>query len=115
MRPDNARLLDILLAARRILAFAESFSYEQYEADESIQSAVSYQLLIIGEAAGAISQATKSQLSHIPWRQIVGLRNILAHEYFRVDARIIWNIVQKDLPSLIRQIEPLVPPDESES
>lgn len=115
MRRDDARLLDILLAARKILAFTEGISFDRFAGDEAIQSAVSYQLVIIGEAARFLGDETKSGLPDIPWQQVVGLRNLLAHEYFRVDVRRVWNIVRADVPSLIRQIEPLVPPDRSDA
>ena len=50
MSPDDARLLDILLAGRRALAFTRGMTFEEYSGDESTQSAVNCQLLIIGEA-----------------------------------------------------------------
>jgi len=53
----------------------------------------------------------KAAHPEIPWAAIVGMRHRLAHEYFRVAADKVWEVVQKDLPELVGLIEPLVPPD----
>ena len=58
------------------------------------------QLEIIGEAANHISQELKEDYQEIEWREIVGLRNILIHEYFGVDERVVWGIITKDIPNL---------------
>ena len=76
---------------------------------------MNYQLVIIGEAARLLADETKSQLPDVPWQQVAGLRNLLAHEYFRVNVRRIWDIIGTDMPTLIRQIEPVVPPEESDA
>ena len=62
--------------------------------------AVVRNLEIIGEAAGNIPPETRSECSHIPWKRIVGLRNILIHEYFGIDLDILWDIIENYLPDL---------------
>ena len=47
----------------------------------------------------------------IPWREIVGMRNRIVHVYFDIDLRLVWDTVHNDLPMLIAQLEPLVPPE----
>ena len=106
---DDARLLDILLAARKVVEYSGRVDFDRYERSEQLQSAINYQLVVIGEAARAVSPERKSQLPDIPWRQIVGLRNLLAHEYFRVNVKTVWRIVTEDVPRLIEQVEPVVP------
>jgi uncharacterized protein with HEPN domain len=71
---------------------------------------VCHKLEVIGEAARAVSDAFKEGHPRIPWPDIVGLRNRIAHEYFRLDLEVIWQIVREDLPALIGVVEPLVPP-----
>jgi uncharacterized protein with HEPN domain len=69
-------------------------------------------LEIIGEAARRVSQQTRDAHPEIPWEQMIGLRNRLIHEYFRVNLATVWDTVQNDLPRLIALIEPLVPPED---
>ena len=66
------------------------------------------QLGIIGEAANRVSEELKQTSSQVPWRQIIGLRNVLIHEYFGVDDKSIWDIVTVNLPALKENLEHLL-------
>ena len=112
MRRDDAYLLDILIAARKALAFVAGMSREAFERSDLHQNAVIRPLEIIGEAARLVSQQTRDAHPDIPWEQMTGMRNRLIHEYFRVDVRTVWDTLQNDLPRLITLIEPLVPPED---
>ena len=68
-------------------------------------------LEVIGEAAGKVSQDFRDAHPEIPWKDLISMRNRLIHEYFQIDLDKVWDTVQKDIPSLIRLIEPLVPPE----
>jgi len=111
MRRDEAYLLDILLAARRACQFLEGVTWEEFLQSELHQNAVMRPLGIIGEAESRVSQETKDEYPEIPWHQMIGMRNRLVHEYFRVDLAAVWETVWTDLPPLIELIEPLVPPE----
>jgi uncharacterized protein with HEPN domain len=65
-------------------------------------------LTVIGEALGALSDATYERLPSLPPHLPRGHRNILVHEYWRIDLRIIWDTVERDLPPLVRDIESLL-------
>jgi uncharacterized protein with HEPN domain len=67
---------------------------------------------IVGEAAKRVSADFRGDHHGIPWRQIAGFRDVVVHDYARVDLQEVWRIVQQDLPSLIILLEPLVPPEE---
>lgn len=108
---DDAYVLDILLAARKIVRFSEGFDAEKFAADEVLQHAVMRLVQIIGEAARKITPAYKEDHPQIPWTQIIGMRNRLVHEYFRVETEIVWEVVERDIPALIPLLEPLVPPE----
>ena len=112
MSRDEAYLLDILTAARKILLFTDSVTWEQFEQDEILQNAVIRWLEIIGEAARSLSDETKNSHPGIPWRGRIGMRNRLIHHYFRVDLTRVWETVQSDVPALVPLLEPLVPPAE---
>ena len=108
---DDAYMLDILMAGRKILKFTEGVSERRFQDDELLQNAVMRQLEVIGEAARRVSQEAKDAHPEIPWRDMVGMRNRLIHEYFRIDVAKVWEAVCDDIPALIAGIEPLVPPD----
>ena len=68
-------------------------------------------LEILGEASRRISAQFKSEHPHLPWHAMIGLRNRLIHEYDDIDLEIVRDVVITELPSLISQLEPLIPPD----
>jgi len=109
MARDEAYLLDILIAARKALAFVEGMTWENFSQSELHQNAVMRPLEIIGEAASHVSEPMRRAHPEIPWAEMIGMRHRLIHEYFRVDLRVVWETVQRDLPRLIALIEPLVP------
>ena len=112
MRRDETYLLDILIAANKALKFVDGIERSEFEDNEIIQNAVMRPLEIIGEASARISKGFRKAHSEIPWREMVGLRNRLIHEYFRVDFSAVWDTIHKDLPKLIEIIGPLVPKED---
>ncbi len=111
---DDAYLLDMLLAARKVLEFAQEVDWERFSRDELVQNAVMRQIQIIGEAARRVSDEYRNEHTQVPWAEIIGMRNRLVHEYFRILPRRVWDVVEKDIPALIQVLGPLVP-DESET
>ena len=63
-------------------------------------------------AARRISIETQQANPEIPWQQIIGMRNRLIHEYFRINLKAVWETVRNDLPKLIAWVEPIIPPEE---
>ena len=102
---------DLLESINKIEEYTEDISCEQFMKDARTQDAVIRRLEIIGEAARRVSQDTRDAYPDLPWAQMIGMRNRLIHEYFRVNLTTVWETVQDDLPSLIALIEPLVPPE----
>lgn len=111
---DDAYLLDILIAARRVQEFSAGLTWEQFEQSSLHHYAIMKALETIGEAARKISAETKAAHPEIPWGELIGMRNRLIHEYFRIDLVKVWDVVQNNIPTLITLIEPLVPADEEE-
>jgi uncharacterized protein with HEPN domain len=109
MRRDEAYLLDMLLAARQAIRFLEHLTQAQFETSDLHQTAVIRDLEIIGEAARLVSAEFRGAHPDIPWSQMIGMRNRLMHEYFRINLAAVWDTVQSDLPGLIAQLEPLIP------
>ena len=106
---DPAYLWDMLDAALAIQEFAREATFDDYARNKMMRSAVERQLEILGEAARRVSDRFKGKHAEIAWRQIVGLRNVLAHEYGDIRQERVWQIVSHDLPPLIEQLKPLVP------
>ena len=109
---DDAYLLDIFNAARRIVQYTTGVTEEGFERNELLQDATMRQLEIIGEAARKVSQENRSAHPEIPWSDMIGMRNRLIHEYSRINLKRVWDTIQNDIPRLITLIEPLVPPPE---
>ncbi len=112
MRRNEVYLLDMLIAARKALKFVEGIDRIEFEDNELIQNAVMRPLEIIGEASARISTEFRKTHPNIRWHDMVGLRNRLIHEYFRIDFGAVWDTIHEDLPVLIKQIEPLIPKED---
>jgi uncharacterized protein with HEPN domain len=112
---DPAYLWDMLAAARAIRQFTEGVSFEEYGRNLLLQSAVERQLEILGEAARRTSPNFKNVHPEIPWRQIVGLRNVLAHEYGDIQHHRLWQVATQSIPSLISVLVNLLPPQPPEA
>lgn len=112
MRPeerDLAYLWDMLDAAHAILTFIERKNFEQYLQDRMLQLAVERGLEIIGEAAHNVSLDFRMNHPEIPWKGIIGQRNVLAHEYGAIKQDLIWEVITDYLPDLAVKLEILVP------
>jgi uncharacterized protein with HEPN domain len=99
MRDDKERLLDIKEAVERIKKYS-GCGREAFEKDELIQNWIIHHLQIIGEAAARISEDFQSRNPQVPWSEIIGMRNVLVHDYFGVDFDVVWNVVERDMPEL---------------
>jgi len=85
--------------------FTKNMSFVEFQNDRKTIKAVLYNLAIIGEAAGSLLPEIEILYPEIPWVDIRGIRNIVVHEYFRVNLEIIWKTIQTDLPPLIQQLQ----------
>lgn len=107
-------LNDILEGAQKAVGFAGDLSFENFVRDEKSLFAVVRALEIIGEAAGRIPKSVRDRSPDVPWQDMIGMRNIVIHEYFGVDAEVIWRTVKDDLPKLQAAIEKLLVDQRSE-
>lgn len=99
MRDDRERLQDIKNSIEQIEKYAVQ-GQDRFQENELIQVWIIHYLQIIGEAASKLSNEFVEKHSEIPWAEIVAFRNILVHEYFRVNLKTVWKIVERDLPDL---------------
>lgn len=111
MRSDTALLLDMLIAGEKIERFVGELDQDQFEKSELHQSAVIRELQVLGEAARQVSEVTRLAHPEIEWATIVGMRNRVVHEYFRIDFDLMWRTLQEDIPVLVERLKPLIPPE----
>lgn len=103
MRSTELYLDDIVAACDAIASYTSRVrDAESFEADSLTRDAVRARFIDIGEAASKIPDDLKSKFSEVDWRRVVGMRNVLAHEYFGVRYEVIWLSVVEFLPELRR-------------
>ena len=107
MRSDSERLLDIADAIDRINKYSEK-GKDAFEKDELIQNWIVHHLQIIGEASARVSGDFQNLHPEIPWSKIIGMRNILVHDYFGIDTEIVWSVIEKDLPDFEKSLKKLI-------
>lgn len=109
---DAAYLWDMLRAAQAARRFAGEMPLERFldEECEMVRMAVERELEILGEAGRRMSDEFRENHPEIPWKEIVGLRNVISHQYEKVDYGEILRIVKKRLPDLIDSLQSLTPP-----
>lgn len=95
---------DIVDSIKNIEEFSTGLNKEKFSKDKLRQSAIIRQLEIIGEAAKNIPNLFREKHPNIPWKEIAGFRDILSHAYFGVNVERVWNIIEKDLLNLKKNI-----------
>ncbi|MDJ0597509.1 MAG: DUF86 domain-containing protein [Crocosphaera sp.] len=108
MLRDIESLIDIERASARILRFSSGIKQTELVTNDEKLAAILYQITIIGEATKRLSMEFRQQYPEIPWRNLAGMRDIIVHEYDQVDLDIVWDVIQHEIPQLLRQIEPLL-------
>ena len=98
-------LKDILQSISNIEKFSRGLTKEKFMKNTLKQSAIIRQFEIIGEAVKSISSSTRQKYPEIEWRKIAGSRDIFIHSYFMVDLERVWEIMNKKLSSLKKQIQ----------
>ena len=105
---DAGYLWDMLDAARTVEQLSSNQDFTQYSNDRRTQLAVERSLEIIGEAASKVSSSFRNAHPEIPWRQIIGQRNVLIHEYGEIKQERIWKVVRENIPQLIELLRRFV-------
>ena len=102
---QTSLLVDMRDSAAVIVDYLTGVSRETFYANGEKQDAVLRRLEIIGEAAGRISPEVQKEFPGIPFREIRGMRNIIAHDYGEVDLERVWQTAIEDVPNLRRTLE----------
>lgn len=106
---DAALLFDALSAARELDGFMTGVDRERFHLERALQLIAERELTVIGEAISRLSEEFCATHSQIEWRKIRGLRNIVVHDYAKIDLDIIWSVISMELPKLIAFIDTILP------
>jgi uncharacterized protein with HEPN domain len=106
---DKGNLLIIIESCSKIQHFAAHLNdADVLYADERTFDAILMNFVIIGEAVLRLSESVLADNSHITWSRIIGLRNIVAHNYFGVDAEEVWQIINANIPALKADVSVII-------
>jgi len=111
MKDDLVYVGHMLDCARKARKFVEGKERANYDADEPLRIALAHLIQIIGEAARHLSEPFLVNNNHLPWKQIIGMRHKVVHDYMYIDEDLVWETMIKDLPVLIGSLEKLLPPE----
>lgn len=111
---DAAYLWDMLQTAKEVDDMMADHDLAGFLENRMLQRATERIVEIIGEAARRVSVDAQAELDQIPWRKIIGQRNILAHEYGQIDYELLYKTAADDIPELIHYLEKALPPIENQ-
>jgi uncharacterized protein with HEPN domain len=103
-KEDVVFIKHILESIEAIEEFSKDLSLEELYKNRLKKSAIIREIEIIGEAAKNISNDFTKKYPEIPWKNIIGTRDIMAHKYFGVNIEVVWKIVTQDIPQLKKQV-----------
>jgi len=98
------RIEDMLVCAQNILDFTDGMDFDAFLDDPRTIRAVAFELTTIGEAARAVPAEIQDKYPNVPWGKMQGIRNVLVHEYFRIDEEILWKAARENVPQLIEAL-----------
>ena len=107
-RGVRLHIADIIEAIERIQRYTRGTSAQDFVRDGKTVDAVLRNISVIGEAAANLPEELKMTHAEIPWKEMVGMRNKVIHEYFGVDGEILWKTVSEDLVCLEKQVRSLL-------
>jgi len=107
-RDYKVYLEDICESITKIRKYTSGISFQAFKNDSRTFDATVRNLEIIGEAARKVPGDFRVKYPEIEWKKMAGLRDVLIHEYFSVDAEIIWDIINNKLPRLEKQLQAIL-------
>lgn len=105
---DKQRLQHILKAILELEAFTDGVTYPEFCINRMMQQACVSNFGIIGEATNHLSSELKSKYDTIDWSGVKSFRNVIVHEYFKIDIQVVWQVIQDNLPELKWKIQKII-------
>ncbi len=112
---DQIRLRHMLEMAYTAQTISVNKTRASLDEDVTLRLALTRAVEVIGEAASKVSDECQQATPQLPWSAIIGMRNRLIHAYFDINLDIMWRTVVHDVPTLIAELEKILPPDETQS
>jgi uncharacterized protein with HEPN domain len=103
-RDTRLFLEDIVACCDKVGRYTVGLTYEQFKDTELVIDAVARNLELIGEATKRVPEELRRRYEDVPWRKMAGLRDVIVHGYFGIDVRLLWDIVQRDVPTTRHKI-----------
>ncbi len=105
MQPeDRVRIQHMIGAAESTARFLAGRQRQDLDQDEMLCFALTRAIEIIGEAASRVSHEAQAALPNVPWKEVTGMRNRLAHAYFDIDLDILWRTAREAVPDLLEKL-----------
>ena len=105
----------MLDTARAIVVKTAGRSRTEFDADDNLRLALVHLIQTLGESARRVSSEFQQGHPEVPWKQVVGMRHKVVHDYLHVDYEIVWTVATVHLPSLLAELERIAPPEPPES
>lgn len=116
MRPEQDLLRDIIEAASAIVDAVGTMTYDDFVRDRVVRSSVMFEFIVLGEAAGKLSEELLARHADVPWSDIIGFRHVIVHGYYRVQWSRAWQTAVADVPILLTRARDMLaaefPPNE---
>lgn len=109
---DRVSLNDIVQACRLVQQFSRDLTEDSFDRNVFAQSAILYQLIIMGEAVKRLSSEFRSAHPRVEWTEMAGMRDMVVHQYHRVALRLVWGTVRDDVPAVLEYIERVLADEE---
>lgn len=103
---DYQSLLDIIQSIDLATDYLHNKTQADFQGDRILQDAIVRRIEIVGEAATRLSEQARNEMANIQWRQVIGMRNILIHQYDHVDLPLVWETATQALPQLKQTLQP---------
>jgi uncharacterized protein with HEPN domain len=101
---DSATIVDMIHACANVVAYTHEVDEPTFRSNGQLVSAVSYQILILGEAVTRLSDSLQARYPEIPWKDIRGMRHHLVHRYDQVALSVVWEVAAARIPALVEQL-----------
>ena len=107
-RRDSVFIAQMIEAAEAALEFSDGHTAKSFAGDRLVGYAVVRAIQLIGQAARGVSGELQTAHPEIPWREMVGMRNVVVHDYADVDLALVWKTVREDLPGLVERLRAIL-------
>ena len=107
-RGVEARIEDILEGIRNVQSYVQGMTFEEFAADMKTVRAAAFEVGTIGEAARHTPDEVRKHYPQVPWDKMQATRNLIFHEYFRIDKSLLWQTITDDLPSLVPVLQEIL-------